>query len=159
MNRHAPHVLIVAEDDANRQMAVGFEGHPAVKYQWLKVQKAGRGWQNVLKTFQIELVPYLQKYLLAHVILLIDYDNVYAARRAQFDAATPIALKDRVFVLGAESSPEYLHNALGMKFREIGNALAGDCADGTMNLWHHPQLIHNEPDRLRLLTKVRGILF
>ena len=68
-------------------------------------------------------------------------------------------LKSRVFVIGPKETPEILRRALGKKWEEIGESLADECFGGTVDIWGHEQLQHNEPDRLRLIQSVRSILF
>ncbi len=120
---------------------------------------ARNGWGDVLEKFEIEYIPYLRKWPVAHVVLLIDFDAQYEGRRKRFDDAIPADLKNRVFVVGAKETPEALKQALKMNFEKIGGSLAEDCYQGTVRLWSHELLSHNEPDRLHLVETVRSIVF
>ena len=91
--------------------------------------------------------------------MLIDFDGHYHDRRAEFEAAIPDDLKDRVFVIGAKQRPEDLKRELGKSFEDIGMALANDCYAGTEAVWTHEHLKHNDADRQRLIDIVKPILF
>ena len=56
MNKYAPHVYVIPEDDRDRQIAGGFVGHHQVKDPRIKVMPIAGGWPNVLKTFQEEYI-------------------------------------------------------------------------------------------------------
>src|SRR5258708_1638665 len=122
VNKFKPHVLIIPEDHADEQIVNGFVLHDQVKN--LDVDRPAAGWSGVLAKFQIELVPYLNKYKEGRAILLIDFDNKYQDRRDHFEKAIPGDLKDRVFVLGVKATPEVLKQSLGKDFETIGKELA-----------------------------------
>ena len=159
MNRYKEHVYVIPEDDCDRQLAVGFELHDQVKSPRIQVMEPGGGWQEVLKVFQTVYIKRLREDPLGHVVMLIDFDGQYVNRRAAFAAAIPPDLQQRVFVIGASNTPEDLRTALGNGFEQIGNDLADDCFAGTQTVWSHPQLIHNDPDRQRLVQVVKPFLF
>jgi hypothetical protein len=159
MNRYAPHVYVIPEDDCDRQLANGFILHDQVKAQRIQVMQPAGGWHEVLKKFEIEYIKRLLEDPLGHVVMLIDFDDAYAVRRQRFEEAIPDGLKDRVFVIGVSHNPEELRRALGKSFEEIGKSLAHDCFGDTTILWHHDQLRHNDPDRQRLMAVVKPFLF
>jgi hypothetical protein len=159
MNKYAPHVYVVPEDDADRQIANGFVLHHQVKDTRIKVVPPAGGWSNVLKTFQDEYIPTLRNYPQAHVVMLIDFDDQVEKRKAVFEQAIPEDLKTRVFVVGSKHNPETLKKALQIPFGDIGTSLAGDCDAGTTTFWDHEQLRHNDAERQRLVQTVKPFLF
>jgi hypothetical protein len=159
MNKYMDHVYVIPEDDADRQIAVGFVDHPTVNDLRIQVMPIAGGWPNVLKTFKDEYIHLLRTYPKAHVVMLIDFDGVFTQRRELFENDIPDDLKSRVFVVGSRETPELLRNALNKSLENIGESLADDCDAGTSEYWGHEQLIHNDPDRQRLDQVVRPFLF
>jgi hypothetical protein len=159
MNRYAPHVYVIPEDDRNRQIADGFILHHQVKETRIKVAPPAGGWSRVLETFRDEYIPKLRDYPDAHVVMLVDFDDQVENRKARFEQEIPAALKARVFVVGSKHEPETLKKALKIGFEEIGKSLANDCDANTAELWDHEQLQHNAADRNRLVQTVKPFLF
>jgi hypothetical protein len=73
-------------------------------------------------------------------------------------AHIPDDVKERVFILGALTTPEELKARLG-SYETIGKAAAKDCRDGTDTTWGHALLKHNANELDRLRQQVRPILF
>jgi hypothetical protein len=159
MNLYAPHIYVIPEDDCDRQLADGFIYHDQVKAARVKVMPPPGGWREVLKTFTNEYIHKLRNNQKGHILLLIDFDDHYDDRRKEFDDAIPDDLKERVFVVGAKLTPEQLKRELARNYEQIGLLLADDCFAGTAITWDHNHLKHNEPDRLRLVSIVKPILF
>ncbi len=159
MNKYAPHVYIIPEDDRDRQIAHGFVNHDKVDDRRIRVMPLARGWRHVLETFQDEYIQTLRNYLQAHVVMLIDFDGRIDERRADFEKAIPEDLKARVFVIGPKHEPETLKKALKIGFEEIGKSLAADCGDNSAEHWNHEQLQHNDAERQRLVQTVKPFLF
>lgn len=159
VNRHKPHVLIIPEDRADASIATGFINHHLVNLPAIQLMPVANGWRGVLSTFETEYVSYLQKYSRGHVILLIDFDNQFEARRKRFDDAVPEVLKQRVFVIGVKDNPEVLKRELGKGLEEIGSGLAEDCANGTYTLWEHEHLKDNAAVLARLNETVKPFVF
>lgn len=159
MNKYAPHVYVIPEDDRDRQIADGFVLHHQVKDTRIQVVPPAGGWPNVLKTFRDEYIPKLRDYRDAHVIMVIDFDNQVEKRKADFEQEIPEEFKVRVFVIGPKHTPETLKNELKKSFEEIGTSLADDCGADTTALGGHEQLNHNDADRQRLVQAVKPFLF
>jgi hypothetical protein len=52
VNKHLPHVFVLPEDDANRQLAKGFELQiDPSRLRRIQVLPAAGGWNEVLKSF------------------------------------------------------------------------------------------------------------
>ncbi len=158
VNKHKPHVLLIPEDDANRQLANGFLLHYAVDARNVAIRTPAGGWRKVLEVFESEYLPLLRKNPNAHVVMLIDFDEV-ADRMAQCVQVIPDDLRFLVFILGAKDEPETLKGELKMAFEEIGRALAQDCLKDDFDLWRHPHLIHNNAELQRLVDVIKPILF
>jgi hypothetical protein len=159
MNKYVPHVYVIPEDDANRQIADGFVLHPRVKETRIQVLPPAGGWPRVLQMFQDEYIPKLGSNSHAHIVMLIDFDGQVERRRVDFEDKIPAEFKARVFVIGSKVTPEAFKRETGKNFEEIGQLLADDCAGGTAVLWGHEHLTHNETDRQRLSETVVPFLF
>lgn len=158
-NLDRPHVLVLPEDDANRQLANGFFlGVDLIRQRQIQVLKVAGGWIKVLERFQSDHVAKMDGCPNRFMVLLIDFDE----REDRLDRAKqtiPDDLKDRVFVLGARKDPEGLRRAgLGTP-ENIGEALARDCREETDTIWGHDLLRHNASELDRLRKHVRPILF
>ncbi len=86
-NKYRPHVVLIPEDDANRQLALGFRNHAAVADTVMDIMGPAGGWSKVLDVFECEYIPYLRKYHNAHLLLtffrllnLHILDHVYRNR-------------------------------------------------------------------------------
>lgn len=159
VNKDRPHVLVLPEDDANRQLAIGFH----LEVEWarrrqMQVLSVAGGWTRVLEVFQSDHVVDMQKYPQRFMILLIDFDE-QAGRLTEAKAAIPEHLTARVFVLGAWSHPEVLKRAGLGSYENVGLNLAEDCRKDTHTTWDHELLRHNASELDRLRRSVRPILF
>jgi hypothetical protein len=157
-NKYRPHVLLIPEDDANRQFANGFLLHDAVDENRVDIRSPAGGWTKVLEIFESEYLHLLRGSPYAHVIMLIDFDEV-EDRILQFEHRIPQDVSSRVFVIGAKDEPETLKGQLKMGLEKIGFALAQDCFKGEFEVWNHSHLIHNRAELLRLVDVVKPILF
>ena len=158
VNYYRPHVWLIPEDDADRQLANGFMNHDAVDDNRISVRAPAGGWSKVLDVFENEYVPRLRNYRDHHVVMLIDFDDV-EGRMTQFEQRIPDDVRSRVFVIGPKDEPEDLKRELGMTFEKIGRELAQNCLEGGYDLWQHPHIRHNNAELQRLVAAVRPILF
>jgi hypothetical protein len=157
-NKNQPHVLVLPEDDANRQLANGF--HTQVGWsrtRQMQVLGVAGGWNRVLDLFESEHVTEMDRWPNRFMVLLIDFDNV-GTRLQNAKARVPRHLADRVFILGVLSQPEALKADLG-SYEAIGSALADECRGEVNTTWEHPLLRHNAPELGRLREHVLPILF
>ena len=159
VNRYLPHVLILPEDDATRQLANGFQ----MKIDWsrqrqMQVLPEAGGWTNVLDLFESEHVTEMDRCPNRYMILLIDFDG--KRERLQYAInRIPGNLSGRVFILGALTQPEALRQAISGTYETIGKAMADDCRDNTDTIWGHALLCHNAGELDRLRQHVSSILF
>lgn len=157
-NKNRPHVLVLPEDDANKELANGFW----LQVDWarqrqMQVLPVAGGWNEVLKRFKSDHVIEMDRYPDRFMVLLIDFDGK-PRRLTIAKNAIPGHLADRVFVLGAWSKPEDLKAVLG-PYERIGQAMADDCRKETDTTWGRNLLRHNASELERLRVRVRSILF
>jgi hypothetical protein len=158
VNKNRPHVLVLPEDDANRQLAKSFQLEIELSRQrQMQVLPVAGGWREVLGLFKSDHIAEMNRYPHRFIVLLIDFDNSND-RLDTAKAAIPEDLAERVFVLGALTNPEELKTKLG-SYETIGSALAQDCRDETDTTWGHDLLRHNADEIERLRERVRPILF
>ncbi len=157
VNRHRPHVLVLPEDDANRQIANGFLLDPLLRPRNIHVLEEVGGWLEVIDRFNLDHTADMEKYPDRYMVLLIDFDDKPERLQAIMQRI-PDTVSARVFVLGSLGDPEELRKKLG-SYETIGRALAKDCREGTYQTWRHELLKHNQPELDRLTSPLRPILF
>lgn len=150
---------MLPEDDANREIATGFQLHVHESRQRrMQVLRVAGGWSKVLKEFKKNHVAQMEENPRCFMVLLVDFDRS-KVRLKKAKAAIPESLAERVFVLGTWSRPEDLKKAKLGTYETIGSLLADECGDLTETTWGHRLLKHNAPELLRLKERARGILF
>ncbi len=157
-NRYLPHVFVLPEDDANRQIANGFLLDQTLSPRSIQVLEEAGGWHEVINRFLSDHVAGLQRYPDRSMVLLIDFDGD-ADRLSGIKARIPEHLTERVYVLGALNEPEDLKNAGLGGYETIGMAMAQDCREETDKTWGHRLLRHNAGELERLRERLRPILF
>jgi hypothetical protein len=162
INKYKPHLLVLPEDDATRQIANGFifaQGL-GLDNRVIQILPYVGGWKKVLEDFIGSHFYEMHKYPDRMMVLLIDFDNNPETRLLFIKKMIPTDIQARVFVLGVWSEPENLRSALGSAgFEKIGVDLAQDCYDNTNNLWGHELLKHNEAELRRMILSVKPFLF
>jgi len=156
VNRHQPHVMVLPEDDANRQLVKGFR-HEDLDTRSIQVLEEVGGWTKVLDCFVSDHVADMDRFPSRFMVLLIDFDEK-EDRLHYAKAKIPKRLTDRVFILGAWSEPEKLKPTLG-SYEAIGLKLARDCREETNTTWGHDLLRHNAGELDRLRKQVLPLLF
>src|SRR6266446_10607727 len=107
VNKYQPHVLVLPEDDANRQLANGFLLEQSLLTRKIQVLEEVGGWTLVLERFLSDHVVDMERYPGRFMVLLIDFDG-REERMQHAKARIPAHLTKRVFILGAWSEPEAL---------------------------------------------------
>ncbi len=168
-NKFKNHLIIIPEDDADRQIATGFQDAPVLgdaQAGQIRIAPEAGGWKKVPATFLKGYISGMRKYPKRSVLLLIDFDvkdigGDFEARLNEVKKDIPKELLDRVFVLGILNEPEDLIKADSSpnSFEAIGKALAQDCFDGTDHTWGHELLKHNEKELARMEKTVKPFLF
>lgn len=157
-NKYQPHILVLAEDDANRQIANGFLLEPYLNNRAVKVLPLPGGWKKTVEEFTKNYASEMRQLPEKMMVLLIDFDE-NENRLSYVESHIPDDLKARVFVLGVLSEPENLRTDIKKTFEEIGKALAKDCSDNTNELWGHNLLKHNKGELDRMASSVKPFLF
>ena len=158
VNKYKSHVLILPEDDANRQIANGFILGPNLNQRNIQIMNPSGGWSRVVEDFANSYAPGMRELAERMVVLLIDFDQD-KGRLAKVQENIPLELKDRVFILGVFSEPEKLKRTLGKSFESIGINLAKDCSEDKYGLWGHELLKHNKTELERMIELVKPFLF
>ena len=149
-NKYKPHLVVIPEDNANRQVITGFMNHNDIDHRRIHVEPVADGWKKALEVFKNEHVQPMDKFGQRHVLILIDMDDKQEDRLRRAKEYIPEALGDRVFVLGCRGEPEAIRKATGLTKEQLGEALAGDCMDGSGGLWQNPILAHNQAELARM---------
>ena len=157
VNIYRPHLLILPEDRADREVAVGFSLGVTMSHQVQVLPEAG-GWLSVLECFQSDHVSPLERLTTRHMLLVIDFDTE-PLRREKANEYIPAHLADRVFVIGARPDPEAVKRSLGRQFEQLGQDIAQCCFEDSNQMWDHPHLLHNLDEIARLRQRVRPFLF
>jgi len=147
VNRERPHILVLPEDDANRQIANGFLLN--FRANQIQILQSAGGWKKVVDRFLQDHEPFMNANAELFMVLLIDFDT-HLDRFEQISQKIPATLKDRVFILGAFDDPEDLKKNRMGSYEAIGEKIANDCRDGTNTIWEHPLLVHNVQEVARI---------
>ncbi len=144
-NKYDPHLLVIPEDDANRQIMTGFNNHLDVNSRQIQIEPVAGGWLKALETFKSDHVRGMETLDKRHVLILIDFDG-HPDRLERAREYIPENLGARVFVLGCLSEPEKVRSATGMSKEELGEALAEACLSGQSGVWNNAILAHNQEE-------------
>lgn len=158
MNKHVPHVLVLPEDDANRQLALGFILDHEVDHRRIKILEVAGGWNVVLERFNQNHVHNMERNPNPFMVLLIDFDEDPNRLQVAMNNI-PETLRERVFILGVWNFPERLRTELGEDYETIGKSLARDCRDNTDKTWSHSLLAHNASELEKMRKAISPILF
>jgi hypothetical protein len=156
VNKAIPHISIIPEDDANRQIINGFCEDYRLHLRKIEIQSLAGGWKDAVTRFEDSEIAKMRLYPNRHLILVIDFDKK-DNREKDVKEKIPDDLKDRVFVLGSLNKPESIKK-LGTR-EEIGEGLAKDCYDNTNYFWGHEQLKRNKDELQRMRPIVNPIIF
>ena len=157
INKNRPHVLVLPEDDANRQIADAFALEVQDPRQIQVLPEAG-GWLSVCTKFQSDHVKGMRNIPERHLILLLDFDN-QNDRMDHIMQKIPPDLAPRVFLLGVQSEPEDLKKVGLGSYEKIGRKLAAECRERKREMWNHDLLERNAGELDRLDQTVRSFLF
>lgn len=160
VNKYQDHILVLPEDDANRQIVIGFIlNSNVINERAIQVLPIANGWGKVVDNFQDNHVSEMRRLPKRMMVLLIDFDEDYDNRFKYVKDRIPDDLENRVFVIGVLSEPEKLRSDIRKSFENIGETLAKDCPDKTNELWGHDLLKHNKMELDRMILFVKPFLF
>lgn len=159
VNRYQAHVLVLPEDDANRQLANGFLLQmPDWSRAQVRILPVAGGWERVVDELLSKHIDYMGRFPLCAMVLVIDFDG-RGGRFFEVRRRIPERLADRVFILGVWTNPEDLKQ-LGLgSYEQIGQAMWQDCRSGPEGIWRHDLLKHNSDELRRLRQAPVGKLF
>lgn len=159
-NKYKRHILVLPEDDANRQIANGFLLNPNLNIRAIQILQPSGGWRKALDSFTNNHLSKMRQYTLRMFLLLIDFD-LNEDRLGSMQKLIPDDLINRVFVIGSQSEPEGLKKGIANlnNFEDIGKALAHDCVNETYEIWGHELLKHNQKELDRMIASVKPFLF
>ncbi|WP_017662681.1 hypothetical protein [Baaleninema simplex] len=168
-NKFSPHLLILPEDEATKDIANGFHNSLNVNTRSLQILPFAKGTKDVFEKFEHDHISKMRQFRQRRILLLIDFDDEFFVndpdrsniqRRLDYiDSRIPSDLKERTFVLGVRDEPETLRSTVKMSFETIGNELARDCPHSQSELWNHEMLRHNDRERERLMRSCGEFLF
>ena len=158
VNRYRPHVMILPEDDANRQLANGFVSHAFLAPRSVQVLPSAGGWARVRDEFRDVHAAEMQQNQFRCMVLLVDFDEK-ASRLDDIKVVIPESLADRVFIIGVWSIPEHLRKHGLPSKEEFALSLASECYENRRKLWSHELLQHNVSELDRMTSALRRILF
>jgi hypothetical protein len=160
-NRYQPHIHIIPEDRADEEIANGFVLSLSSDNRSVQVLPPEGGWSK-LRDKWLTPVQFTRmrsrKGAKKTLVLLIDFDRD-PDRLDDFKQRIPSDLVGRIFILGSESDPEDLSNALGMSFETIGHRLAEECREDTRETWNHDLLTRSRQEIDRMDSSIREILY
>ena len=157
-NKYLPHLHIIPEDDANRQLANGFLLDTSkINMRQIDVLANAGGWRNAVSKIPSSQ---LDRFPERRLLLLIDFDGDVASRKSTILNEVPTEVRERVFLIGVSSEPEALKKALGqLSYERIGKVLFAECADESHLHWGDALLAHNKDELTRLKSSVKSLIF
>ncbi|MEX1229599.1 MAG: hypothetical protein WEB58_05125 [Planctomycetaceae bacterium] len=157
-NKYRPHILVLPEDAADSELALGFFLYDPVALRELQVLREAGGWAEVRDKFGLEHVPEMRRYRQRYMVLLVDFDG-QPERGDEMRKAIPRDLTDRVFVIGVWEEPEDLQRQQLGNNEAVCRQLARECRENRRELWNHELLAHNAAELDRMNGILRPILF
>lgn len=155
VNKYLPHLLVIPEDEANRQIMTGFLGHLDVDSRQVQVEAVAGGWTDTIDKFKEEHASRMVGIPQRHFLLIIDFDGQGQKRFERARMGIPDSARDRVFVLGVSTEPEELRRAHGKSLESLGDELANACVGGgDGNLWDTELLEHNAAELACMKEKI-----
>lgn len=152
-NKYDYHLLIIPEDEANRQIMTGFNTHLDVNSRRIQVEPVAGGWKKALEVFKSDYVAAMVRYDKRHVLILIDLDE-HIERLEEAKKYIPKNLRERVFVMGCLDEPERVRSAIGKSKEELGELLAEACFRGHGEVWQNAMLAHNQEELERMKSTI-----
>ncbi|MBJ6608990.1 MAG: hypothetical protein JG718_01390 [Candidatus Thiothrix moscowensis] len=150
VNKYREHFYVLPEDKDDQDLVNGFLiCVPDSCRRAIQAVPMAGGWGKAVDILESEYFPILQKNHLAHIILVIDFDErfneEYGSRLDGINEKIPEDLKSRVFIIGTRDEPATLKEAVRItSLEKIGEILAEECRSGNYDLWLNQQLKHNE---------------
>lgn len=153
VNRHRNHLTIYLEDRPYRELVNGAKNLMHINEQVIDDKNPCGGWTKVFAQLE-ENLNLLNAKIYMHALLLMDFDNQFAARKEKFEEILiEQPCRDRVFLLGIDNKEsESLKRTLGITNNEkISEILLEKCPDEIVEIWQNEHLRCNteEIERMR----------
>ncbi len=159
VNVYQPHLLVIPEDEANRDIVNGFSCCVKINHRQFWVKPPAGGWIKGRDQLYELAKGYMRRYDQSYAVLIVDFDNE-KDRGSQIRDELPEEVRDRVFVIGALTDPESLKRATGLRFEELGGKIAEGCIELNDVFWRQQELLsHNLQEVCRLSGSVRELFF
>lgn len=159
-NRYLPHLVVLPEDDANRQVMNGFIDFFDVNFRVINIRPVAKGWGKTLDGDRLDsLLCELARYETMRLLLVLDFDRQFNSRFEMFKQKVGDVLLNRAFLLGVLTNPEELKARCNRSFEKIGKDIAKGCRDDDTSLWEDELLRHNIPEIRRMAADVKCFLF
>lgn len=155
-NKFQDHIYFLPEDDANKDILNGLI--VKLSTNQIRVLNVAGGWSKAIEQFKSTHVQNLRRYTVRHFVLVIDIDKS-ETRIKDFLNEVPVDLSERVFILGTWSEPEELKAKLQCNYEKIGNQIAEECKNDSIDFWNHELLKHNMDELRRLNLVMKKIIF
>jgi hypothetical protein len=146
INKYQPHLIVIPEDDANRQIAVEFAA--GCQTNRLRVDTVGGGWTRTVDLFLRDYAEDMRRFTGRSIVLIVDSDGK-PDRISTIKEGIPEDIASRVFVIGCFDEPEKMRTDLG-SFETIGRTMAKECIEGIDSIWKSDHLRHNSGEMNRL---------
>ena len=75
VNKYKKNLLVLPEDDANRQIALGFILNPDLNERAVQILPPSGGWSKAVESFEQNHAAKMRSYPKRAMLLLIDFDN------------------------------------------------------------------------------------
>lgn len=157
-NLYKPHVYVIPEDDADRDIVNGFMLNLEINERQFYVDTVARGWERGRDKLLELCSGHLVKYTSAHAILIIDFDE-QAQRASEIRDSVPDGLRDRVFIIGVFSEPEQLRRSTKKSYEQIGRMMAKGCKENNTDFWQKETLLAHNLEEIRRLSEAVHDLF
>jgi hypothetical protein len=159
VNVHRPHLIVIPEDKANRDIINGFSEYLEINQRQFWVEDLARGWTNGSKRLDELARGHMIKYTHSYAVLVIDFDG-QEDRGSKIRLALPKAVRDRIFIIGALSEPESLRDDTGLSYEGLGRQMAKSCSESNFDFWQRQKLLrHNMQEVGRLSESVSKLFF
>ena len=157
-NKYRPHICVLPEHDADRQIANGFLTNSNVALKSIDTLPIGNGWGRVLEEFLHNHAKPVRRNTVSYFILLFDFD-ADETRLEYFRNQIPSGMHSRVFMIGTWTEPEKLRSDTKSNLEQLGATLASECFENRRELWNHELLRHNLRELNRMPDELRKLIF
>lgn len=160
MNRNCDGIIVIAEDQRLRAVAVGFFSNNLDMSQNIYIDKYQKGWPKVKDRIP-KCNATLKQYPKLRIVLIIDFDGK-KNRYDYFMKDVDQDVKDRLFILGPLHNVEQLKKCCNAPtFEQLGHLLREDCLnkDSAFNIWNCPELSDFKEEIKRICENVKDFLW